>query len=33
MMHKEMSLKMASKLLKAIREIPTRPNRPWNARV
>ncbi|HFK2883078.1 N-6 DNA methylase [Stenotrophomonas maltophilia] len=32
MTHKEMSLKMASNLLKAIREIPTRPNRPWNAR-
>lgn len=32
MTHKEMSLKMASNLLKAIREVPTRPNRPWNAR-
>ena len=29
---KEMSSKMASRLIKAIRGIPTQPNRPWSAR-
>lgn len=32
MTNKEMSPSQASELVKAIRGIPTRPNRPWNAR-
>lgn len=32
MAHKEMSSKMVSSLIKAIRGIPTQPNRPWSAR-